>query len=78
MNCDFCGMPIPDEVIAKRHYSSNKMPKFVCCDREHSAAYRKQHGMYKDMSKVGKSARSTAVAKSNRDNPRRKKLTASQ
>ena len=74
--CAYCDAPIPDEDIARRHYSQARRSKPLYCNREHAVLGMQQRGHYKRMSLAGKPARSKAVAESNRLHPRRKQGSA--
>ena len=70
--CAFCGKELPANIRQVRHRTQDDT-RPITCDRLCEVERRKRDGMFKAMSKAGKEARSTAVARSNHINPRRKK-----
>jgi hypothetical protein len=75
--CENCKKDIGyDKAKKKANYSHETMKqrieegKSFFCDRYCIVAYRKKMGIFKKMSVQGRSARSQAVARSNREKPR--------
>jgi hypothetical protein len=69
--CASCGQELPVNIRQMRHRTTNDM-RTVTCNRTCEVNRRKKIGLYKQMSQMGKSARSAAVTVSNHLHPRRR------
>lgn len=69
--CDQCKEEIPRTV---RPFEITKFKHHFCC-REHRDEFSRHNGHFKKMSLAGAPGRSRVIPQSNREKPRRKKVT---
>jgi hypothetical protein len=71
VHCALCDKVIPPAVLKRR---GGRPAQRHFCDKECRKAWEKRRGYYSKISAKGKAARNVAVAESNKEKPRRKKI----